>query len=145
MGITELTDLYKRYIVYNRQGRLAAVTSYTASMARNKFADILNLVSGAKERVIIERHDKPVAAVISMEEVQILDALLSAAQDRADVSELVTEVESRRDHVAAVDYLSNACEATELTPESFADVMELIANPRPATPALRELLKADAD
>lgn len=54
-----------------------------ASEARKNFSDILNRVSVRGDRVVMERHGKSVAAMISMEDLAMLEAL----EDRFDVEE----------------------------------------------------------
>ena len=53
----------------------------SASKARERFADILNEVSVRGDRVAIERHGKTVAAVISVADLELLEAL----EDRYDI------------------------------------------------------------
>ena len=48
---------------------------------RSKLADALNRVVYAGERVILERRGKPTAAIVSLEDL----ALLEAVEDREDV------------------------------------------------------------
>lgn len=54
-----------------------------ASEARRHFSDILNRVSVRGDRVVMERHGKSVAAMISMEDLALFEAL----EDRFDVEE----------------------------------------------------------
>ena len=56
----------------------------TTSTARTEFADILNRVAYAGERVILHRHKKPVAAVVPIEDLEILEQI----EDRADLEEV---------------------------------------------------------
>ena len=51
------------------------------SKAREQFADILNEVAYKGERVLLHRHGKDVAAVISAEDLALLEAL----EDRMDI------------------------------------------------------------
>lgn len=53
----------------------------SASKARERFADILNEVSVRGDRVVLERHGKTVAAVISVTDLELLEAL----EDRYDI------------------------------------------------------------
>jgi len=55
----------------------------TASQARASFAEAVNRASFAGERTVIRRHGKDVAAVVSTEDLKILEAL----EDRADLEE----------------------------------------------------------
>ena len=52
-----------------------------ASKAREQLAEILNDVAGRGDRVILHRHGKDVAAVISVDDLALLEAL----EDRYDV------------------------------------------------------------
>jgi prevent-host-death family protein len=52
-----------------------------ASKARERFADILNEVSVRGDRVVLDRHGKAVAAMIPIEDLEMLEAL----EDRYDI------------------------------------------------------------
>ncbi|MBI4590825.1 MAG: type II toxin-antitoxin system Phd/YefM family antitoxin [Candidatus Rokubacteria bacterium] len=52
-----------------------------ATTARNAFSDVVNKVAYGADRVIIERRGKPVAAVIPMEDLRLLELL----EDRLDI------------------------------------------------------------
>jgi prevent-host-death family protein len=53
----------------------------TASEARQNFSDILNRAAYGGERVIVHRGKKPVAAVVPIEDFELLEQL----EDRADL------------------------------------------------------------
>jgi prevent-host-death family protein len=57
------------------------VSRFAASEAREKFATILNEVAFGGERVLLHRHGKDVAAVVPIEDLQLLEAL----EDRMDL------------------------------------------------------------
>jgi len=63
-----------------------------ASKAREKFADVLNEVSVKGERVLLHRHGKDVAALISAQDLELFEAL----EDRYDV-ELAREALAESD------------------------------------------------
>jgi len=48
---------------------------------RANLAEVINQAAYGGERIILQRRDKPVAAVVSMEDLELLNAL----EDRADV------------------------------------------------------------
>lgn len=50
----------------------------SATEARAKFQEIINRVEYGKERILIERHGKPVVAVIGLEDLKRLEALEDA-------------------------------------------------------------------
>lgn len=47
-------------------------THISTAEAKEDFADLVNRVSSSKERIILTRRDKEVAALISIEDLQIL-------------------------------------------------------------------------
>ena len=55
----------------------------TASAARQNFSDILNRAAYGRERVIVHRGKKPVAAVVPIEDFELLEEL----EDRIDITE----------------------------------------------------------
>ena len=57
--------------------------SIDTSVARDSLADILNRVSYSKERIVICRHGKDMAALVPIEDLMFLEAL----EDRMDLEE----------------------------------------------------------
>ena len=57
--------------------------SIDTSVARDSLADTLNRVSYSKERIVIRRHGKDLAALVPMEDLIFLEAL----EDRLDLEE----------------------------------------------------------
>jgi prevent-host-death family protein len=55
----------------------------TASEARQNFSDILNRAAYGRERVVVHRGKKPVAAIMPIEDFEFLEEL----EDRIDVEE----------------------------------------------------------
>ena len=51
------------------------VKRLNAADARKEFAEALNQVAYAKERIVIHRRGKDVAALVSMEDLRLLQAL----------------------------------------------------------------------
>ena len=58
-------------------------TTMTSIDAKENFTEVLNHVSHSKERVILTRRGKPVAAIVPLEDLQFLDS----EQDKVDVRE----------------------------------------------------------
>ena len=50
-------------------------TTLPVSMARNSFSDLLNEVLVYGERIVLERHGKAVAAIVSVADLERLEAL----------------------------------------------------------------------
>ena len=55
--------------------------SISTAQARNNFSDVVNRAGYGKERVILTRRGKPIAAVVPIEDVEFLEEL----EDRADL------------------------------------------------------------
>lgn len=56
----------------------------SASQARERFSEILNEVAFGHERLVLQRHGKDVAAVISAEDLKRFEEL----EDRADLRDM---------------------------------------------------------
>jgi prevent-host-death family protein len=52
-----------------------------ASKARDEFSDTLNRVAYTGERVVLRRHGKDVAAIVPIEDLEMIEAI----EDRLDV------------------------------------------------------------
>ena len=53
---------------------------------RQKLSDILNRVEYPGERAIIHRRDKEAAAIISIEDLHLLERLIREEEDRIDIA-----------------------------------------------------------
>ncbi len=60
--------------------------------AKNRFSDLLRRAEYAGERLVVHRHGKPVAAIISTEDLRRLEAL-EDAEDIADARAALREAE----------------------------------------------------
>ena len=56
----------------------------TASAARQNFSDVVNRAAYGGERIIVHRSKKPVAAVVPIEDLELLEQI----EDRADLKEV---------------------------------------------------------
>jgi prevent-host-death family protein len=69
------------------------MASITTVSARNDFSTVLNRAAFGKERVILKRRGKPIAAVVPMEDV----ALLQSLEDQLDIADaLAARKEARK-------------------------------------------------
>ncbi len=64
------------------------MTSLTAAEARTHFSEIINKVAYGKDRVLLTRHGKGLAAVISMQDLDVLKKL----EDSSDLREAGKEL-----------------------------------------------------
>jgi len=58
-------------------------TKLTASAARQNFSDILNRAAYGRERVLVHRGGKPIAAIVPVEDYDFMEQL----EDRIDIEE----------------------------------------------------------
>lgn len=121
------------------------MTAVTASEARTRFSELVNLASVAKERVVIQRHQRPIAALVSIDELELLDDLLAAARDDTEMQDRLAQLRSTREHRAAIETLAWPGEDIVLSPKAFKQTVDRIYKPRPATQALKDLMAADGD
>ena len=70
------------------------MTTISISLIREHLADIVSKVSFAGERVCIERNGKPACALVSIEDLRLLEAI----EDRGDI-EAAKEALARNDFV----------------------------------------------
>jgi prevent-host-death family protein len=66
----------------------------TTSEARDRFADTLNRAAYGKERVVIRRHGRGVAAVVPIEDLESLE-LMEDAADLLDARKALAEVKKK--------------------------------------------------
>ena len=59
------------------------MATMTVAEAKNRFSDVLRRAEYGGERVVVERHGKPVAAIVSTEDLRRLEA----ADDSADLQD----------------------------------------------------------
>ncbi len=76
----------------------------TATRARDEFGETLNRVAYGKERIVLSRRGKPLAALIPLEDLARLEELENRADVQADVQdgrEALSESEERIPYEAA--------------------------------------------
>lgn len=54
--------------------------------ARAEFGTVLNRVAYGHERIVLERRGKPLAALIPLEDLQLLERLIEEEEDRIDLA-----------------------------------------------------------
>jgi prevent-host-death family protein len=83
------------------------MTHVSVAEARRTLPDILNRAAYTHERTVITRHDEEIAAVISMDDLRMLDCLLERYEDETDVADArLALIEAREDRVAWSDIKS---------------------------------------
>ncbi len=60
------------------------MTTVSAEEARNQLSEIINRAAYGRERTIVTRRGKRVAAIISIDDLELLETILDELEDRAD-------------------------------------------------------------
>jgi len=60
------------------------MSTVSAEEARNQLAEILNRAAYGHERTVVTRRGKRIAAIVSIEDLELLEAILDELEDRAD-------------------------------------------------------------
>lgn len=63
-------------------------TTISAEEARANFSDVVNRAAYRNEQTVVTRRGKSVAAIISMEDLELLDSLVRAIEDGIDAKAL---------------------------------------------------------
>jgi prevent-host-death family protein len=63
-----------------------------ASKVREKFSDVLNRVAYRRDRVVLERHGRAVAALVPVEDLELLEEL----EDRLDLEDARAALEEAK-------------------------------------------------
>lgn len=79
-----------------------SMTKTTLSEARNNLPELVNRASYGQERIVIERRGKPVAAIVSLEDV----ARLEAFEDARDSALLIKAMEDSLGFITIDELLS---------------------------------------
>ena len=73
------------------------MTTVTTAEARRKFAEIVNKVKYGKEAVVLTRRGKEIAALVSMEELELLQLI----EDRIDIEDARKALEEPGENIPA--------------------------------------------
>ncbi len=57
----------------------------TAQEARDGFSETMNKVAYGRERVMVQRHGKPLVAIVPIEDLEVLEAI-TAREDAEDIA-----------------------------------------------------------
>lgn len=64
------------------------MTTVSAEKARNSFSDIISHTAFSKERFIITRNGKKLAAIIPIEELELLERMMEHLEDELDTEDI---------------------------------------------------------
>ena len=63
------------------------MTTVSAKAAREKFSELIGRIAYGKERVVLTRNGRQMAAMIPIEEYRLLEQILEQIEDERDVAE----------------------------------------------------------
>ena len=81
------------------------MTRVSIADARKDFAAIVSRASFAHERTVITRHGADVAAIISIDELRLLDALIEKWEDEEDIADANTALLEAREDAVPWDHI----------------------------------------
>jgi len=113
---------------------MSHMASITVAQAKNQFSDLLRRAQWGGERVVVHRHGKPVAAIVSTEDLQRLEAL-EDAQDVVDARAALKEAE--RQGTIPLDVVLIKHGLDHLLVRAVASPRRRSARPRSRKPAKR--------
>lgn len=67
-------------------------TEMTTIDAKEKFAELINHVAHSKERVVLTRRGKPIAAIVTLEDLYFLETI----QDKSDLQAAIDSLKEAR-------------------------------------------------
>ncbi|HVN88278.1 MAG TPA: type II toxin-antitoxin system Phd/YefM family antitoxin [Candidatus Binataceae bacterium] len=76
--MSEAYELYNSYMP--KTAKSGKPSSIAATDARDQFADLINRVAYGKDRILLTRRARPVAAIVPLDDLRVLEEL----EDRAD-------------------------------------------------------------
>ncbi len=91
------------YIMYKR--RCTMQNKISTAMARKNFADIVNRVAYGKESIILTRRGQGIAALVSIEELELLKKI----EDHIDIEEARKSLEEPGENISATDFWESLC------------------------------------
>ena len=75
---------------YNLYERYTTMTRLNVSKAREEFSEIVNRAAYGKERTIVSRRGRDLAAVIPIDDLRLLERLAREEMDRIDIEDART-------------------------------------------------------
>lgn len=72
------------------------MTTITVTQAREHLADLLNKAHYTGEWIIVEKHGKKLAAIISIHDLELLDSLIEQKEDEIDRAVVEKELSKKR-------------------------------------------------
>ena len=64
------------------------MTTFSVSQTREHLSEILNQVYYKGEKIIVQKHGKQVAAVISINDFELLERILERLEEQIDIEEI---------------------------------------------------------
>jgi prevent-host-death family protein len=81
------------------------MTRLNVSKAREEFPEIVNRAAYGKERTIVSRRGKDLAAVIPMEDLRLLELLAQEEMDRIDIEDALAALAEPGENISLRDLM----------------------------------------
>ena len=83
------------------------MTRLNVSRARDESPEVVNRAAYAQERTIVSRREKDLAAVVSMEDLRLLERLSREERDRLDMADARTALAEPGERLPLRDFLKS--------------------------------------
>lgn len=83
------------------------MTRLNVSKAREEFPELVNRAAYAKERTIVSRRGKDLAAVIPIEDLRLLERLTREETDRLDIEEARAALAEPGENIPLRDFMKD--------------------------------------
>ncbi len=90
--------MYNTYKTYNKG--IDMHETYTTAEARKRFADLVNKVAYGKEQIVLTRRGQEIAALISIEELTLLQHI----EDHLDIEDANKALSDSGDNIGAEEF-----------------------------------------
>ena len=94
-----ILDSYELYERYTNMTRL------NVSKAREEFPEVVNRAAYGKERTIVSRRGKDLAAVIPIEDLRLLERLAREEMDRIDIADALASLAEPGENIPLRDLM----------------------------------------
>ena len=90
---------------YNLYEWYASMTRLNVSKAREEFPEVVNRAAYGKERTIVSRRGKDMAAVIPMDDLRLLERLAREEMDRIDIADALASLAEPGENIPLRDLM----------------------------------------
>lgn len=73
------------------------MTTISAEKARNTFSELVSRTAYSKDRVVVTRNGKKMVAIVSIEDLELLEKIIDRLEDEIDTEEIKAALDEVRE------------------------------------------------